>query len=78
MYFRDDEEDKTGASMTHTMFDDQQVSTFVGQWNCFPGLDRCIQLICDLQFHLKPVQPSLATTSHHKCMSLRACLVSVA
>ena len=31
MYFRDDEEDKTGASMTHTMFDDQQVSTFVGQ-----------------------------------------------
>ena len=22
MYFRDDEEDKTGASMTHTMFDD--------------------------------------------------------
>ena len=31
MYFRNDEEDKTGASMTHTMFDDQQVSTFVGQ-----------------------------------------------
>ena len=45
MYFRNDEEDKTGASMTHTMFDDQQVSTFVGQWNCFPGPDRCIQLI---------------------------------
>ena len=42
MYFRNDEEDKTGASMTHTMFDDQQVSTFVGQWNCFPGPDRCI------------------------------------
>ena len=31
MYFRNDEEDKTGASMTHTMFDDQQVSTFIGQ-----------------------------------------------
>ena len=45
MYFHDDEEDKTGASMTHTMFDDQLVSTFVGQWNCFPGPDRCIQLI---------------------------------
>ena len=45
MYFRDDEEDKTGTSMTRTMFDDQQVSTFVGQWNCFPGPDRCIQLI---------------------------------
>ena len=45
MYFRNDEEDKTGTSMTHTMFDDQQVSTFVGQWNCFPGPDRCIQLI---------------------------------
>ena len=45
MYFRNDEEDKTGASMTHTMFDDQQVSTFVGQWNCFSGPDRCIQLI---------------------------------
>ena len=42
MYFRNDEEDKTGASMTHTMFDDQQVSTFVGQWNCFPDPDRCI------------------------------------
>ena len=27
MYFRDDEEDKTGASMTNIMFDDQQVST---------------------------------------------------
>ena len=34
-----------GASMTHTMFDDQQVSTFVGQWNCFPGPDGCIKLI---------------------------------
>ena len=45
MYFRNDEEDKTGASMTHTMFDDQQLSTFVGQWNCFPSPDRCIQLI---------------------------------
>ena len=45
MYFRNDEEDKTGTSMTHTMFDDQQVSTFVGQWNCFPGPDRCMQLI---------------------------------
>ena len=45
MYFRDDEEDKNGASMTHTMFDDQQVSTFVGQWNCFPGHDGCIKLI---------------------------------
>ena len=45
MYFRDDEEDKTGASMTYTMFDDQQVSTFVGQWNCFPGPDGCIKLI---------------------------------
>ena len=42
MYFRDDEEDKTGASMTHTMFDDQQVSTFVGQWNCFPGPDTVV------------------------------------
>ena len=42
MYFRNNEEDKTEASMTHTMFDDQQVSTFVGQWNCFPGPDRCI------------------------------------
>ena len=31
MYFRDDEEDKSGASMIHTMFDDQQVSAFVGQ-----------------------------------------------
>ena len=31
MYFRNDEEDKTGASMTHTMFDDQQLSTFVFQ-----------------------------------------------
>ena len=40
MYFRNDEEDKTGASMT-----DQQVSTFVGKWNCFPGPDRCIELI---------------------------------
>ena len=45
MYFRDDEEDKTGASMTHIMFDDQQVSTFVGQWNYFPGPDGCIKLI---------------------------------
>ena len=45
MYFRNDEEDKTGASMTHTMFDDQQVPTFVGQWNCFPGPDGCIKLI---------------------------------
>ena len=45
MYFRNDEEDETGASMTHTMFDDQQVSTFVGQWNCFPGPDGCIKLI---------------------------------
>ena len=45
MYFRNDEEDETVASMTHTMFDDQQVSTFVGQWSCFPGPDRCIQLI---------------------------------
>ena len=45
MYFRNEEEDKTGASMTHTMFDDQQVSTFVGQWNYFPCPDRCIQLI---------------------------------
>ena len=45
MYFRDDEEDKTGASMTHTMFDDQQLSTFVGQWNCFPGPDGCMKLI---------------------------------
>ena len=44
MYFCDDEEDKTGASMTHTMFDDQQVSTFVGQWNCFPGPDGCIKI----------------------------------
>ena len=44
MYFRDDEEDKSGASMTYTMFDDQQVSTFAGQWNCFPGPDRCIQI----------------------------------
>ena len=44
MYFRNDE-DQTGASMTHTMFDDKQVSTFAGQWNYFPGLDRCIQLI---------------------------------
>ena len=43
MYFRDDEEDKTGAAMTHTMFDDQQVSTFVGL--CFPGHGGCIQLI---------------------------------
>ena len=43
--FRNDEENKTGVSMTHTMFDDQQVSTFVGQWNCFPDPDRCIQLI---------------------------------
>ena len=25
------DEDITGASMTHTMFDNQQVSTFVGQ-----------------------------------------------
>ena len=39
MYFRDE------ASMTHTMFDDQQVSTFVGQWHCFPGPDGCIKLI---------------------------------
>ena len=45
MYFRNDDKDKTGASMTHTMFDDKQVSTFVGQWNCFPGPNRCIQLI---------------------------------
>ena len=46
MYFRDDEEDKTGASMTNTkMFDDQQVSTFVGQWKCFPGPDGCIKLL---------------------------------
>ena len=45
MYFCDDEEDKTEASMTHTMFDDQQVSTFLGQWNCFPGPDGCIKLI---------------------------------
>ena len=45
MYFRNDEEDKTGASMRHTMFDDLQVSTFVGKWNCFPGPDRCIELI---------------------------------
>ena len=45
MYFCNDEEDKTGASMTHTMLDDQQVSTFVGQWNCFAGPDGCIQLI---------------------------------
>ena len=44
MYFRDNEEDKTGASMTRKMFDDQ-VSTFVGQWNCFPGPDGCIKLI---------------------------------
>ena len=34
-----------GVSMTHTMFDDQQESTFVGQWNCFPGPDRCKKLI---------------------------------
>ena len=33
--FRDDEEDKTGASMTNTIIDDQQVSTFVGQWNVY-------------------------------------------
>ena len=45
MHFRDDEEDKTGASMTHTMFDDQQVSTVGGQWYCFPGPDGCIKLI---------------------------------
>ena len=45
MYFRNDEEDKTGASMTHTMFDDQQLSTFVGQWNCFQGPGGCIKLI---------------------------------
>ena len=37
-YFRNDEEDKTGASMTITMFDDQQVSSFVGQWNFFQVL----------------------------------------
>ena len=45
MHFRDDEEDKTGASMTHTMFDDQQVSTVGGQWYCFPGPDGCTKLI---------------------------------
>ena len=49
MYFR---EDKTGASMTHTMFDDQQVSTFVGQWNCFPGPDGCIALITNIFYYL--------------------------
>ena len=38
MYFRDDEEDKTGASMTHTMFDDQQVSTFVANGIVFQVL----------------------------------------
>ena len=44
MYIRDDEE-KTGTLITHNMFDDQQVLTFVGQWNCFPGPDGCIKLI---------------------------------
>ena len=39
MYFRNDEEDKTGASMTN------KCVTFVGKWNCFPGPDRCIELI---------------------------------
>ena len=39
MHFRNDEEDKTLG------FNDQQVSTFVGKWNCFPGPNRCIQLI---------------------------------
>ena len=62
MYFRDDEEDKTGAPMIHTMFNDQQVLTFVGQWHCFPGPDKCIQLIL--------LSPNLSETcatipSHH-------------
>ena len=29
MYFRDNEEDKTGASMTRTMFDDQQARAYL-------------------------------------------------
>ena len=45
MYFRDNEEDKTGASTTHKIFDDQQVSTFIGQWNCFPDPGGCLKLI---------------------------------
>ena len=45
MYLCDDEEDKIGASMTRKMFDDQQVSAFVGQWNCFSGPRGCIKLI---------------------------------
>ena len=28
MYFRDDEKDKTGASMTHKMFDDKKSVNF--------------------------------------------------
>ena len=48
-YFRDDKEDTNEASMTHKMFDDQQVSTFVGlldiEVNAYHNFPSCLVLL---------------------------------